>query len=75
MRRNPAICCLAHPWLKHVATYCSCRLFFVVNKMDTIRVSEGLDEDATREYVADLVTTQLADEGFQLRPEQVRFTA
>jgi tRNA U34 5-carboxymethylaminomethyl modifying GTPase MnmE/TrmE len=47
------------------------RLFFVVNKMDTIRVSEGLDEDSTREYVANLVTTQLADEGFQLRPEQV----
>jgi hypothetical protein len=29
-----------------------CRLFFVVNKVDTIRMSEGLDEDATREYVA-----------------------
>ena len=48
------------------------RLFFVVNKMDTLRVSEGLDEEATREYVAQLVTAQLADEGFQLRPEQVR---
>ncbi len=24
------------------------RLFFVVNKMDTLRISEGLDEDATR---------------------------
>lgn len=48
-----------------------CRLFFVVNKMDTIRLSEGLDEDATREYVAQLVTEQLSGEGFQLRPEQV----
>ena len=48
-----------------------CRLFFVVNKVDTIRVSEGLDEDATREYVAELVTAQLSGDGFQLHPEQV----
>lgn len=40
--------------------------------MDTIRLSEGLDEEATREYVASLVTAQLAGEGFQLRPEQVQ---
>ena len=49
-----------------------CRLFFVVNKVDTIRMSEGLDEDATREYVAELVTAQLSGDGFQLHPEQVR---
>lgn len=48
-----------------------CRLFFVVNKVDTIRMSEGLDEDATREYVAELVTAQLSGDGFQLHPEQV----
>lgn len=38
--------------------------------MDTIRLSEGLDEDATREYVAQLVTEQLSGDGFQLAPEQ-----
>lgn len=34
-------------------------------------MSEGLDEDATREYVAELVTAQLSGDGFQLHPEQV----
>jgi hypothetical protein len=50
-----------------------CRLFFVVNKMDVIRTSEGLGENATRQYVAQLVTQQLSAEGggFQLQPEQV----
>ena len=48
-----------------------CRLFFVVNKVDTIRMSEGLDEDATRQYVAELVTQQLSGDGFQLHPDQV----
>ena len=50
-----------------------CRLFFVVNKMDMIRTSQGLGEDATRQYVAELVTQQLSGNGndFQLHPEQV----
>ena len=50
-----------------------CRLFFVVNKMDMIRTSEGLGEEATRQYVAQLVTQQLSGDGnnFQLHPEQV----
>jgi hypothetical protein len=50
-----------------------CRLFFVVNKMDMVRTSHGLGEDATRQYVAELVTQQLSGDGndFQLHPEQV----
>lgn len=34
-------------------------------------MSDGQDMEATREYVADLVTRQMGCEGFQLRPEQV----
>lgn len=47
------------------------RLFFVVNKADMIETSEGMDAEATREYVADLVTSQMRDESFQLSPDQV----
>uniref|UniRef100_A0A7S3R370 Dynamin N-terminal domain-containing protein n=1 Tax=Dunaliella tertiolecta TaxID=3047 RepID=A0A7S3R370_DUNTE len=47
------------------------RLFIAVNKVDASLVSEGQDADATREYVAELVTQQMACEGFQLRPDQV----
>ena len=47
------------------------RLFFVVNKIDVMHVSEGLDEDELREYVADVVTKQMNFTTFQLRPEQV----
>lgn len=38
-----------------------------------IRTSHGLGEDATRHYVAQLVTQQLSGDGndFQLHPEQV----
>eukprot|EP00983_Pelagomonas_calceolata_P012365 396142-Pelagomonas_calceolata.AAC.3 len=39
--------------------------------VDASLVSEGQDADATREYVAELVTQQMACEGFQLRPDQV----
>jgi len=49
----------------------SLRLRFVVNKIDTIRGAEGLDEEETKVYVANLVTQQLSGEGFQLLPEQV----
>ena len=47
------------------------RLFFVVNKIDLTRTSEGLDPDEIKHYVANLVTSQLATEGFQLSPDQV----
>ena len=48
------------------------RLFFVVNKADMIETSEGMDAEATKEYVADLITSQMRDESFQLSPDQVR---
>lgn len=47
------------------------RLFFAVNKVDLMHTSEGLETDEIKEYVADLVTRQLASEGFQLSPDQV----
>lgn len=47
------------------------RLFFVVNKIDEMHVTEGLEEDELREYVADLVTRQMNIPSFQLRPDQV----
>ena len=47
------------------------RLFFVVNKVDLMRTSEGLEPEEIKEYVAALVTSQLATEGFQLLPDQV----
>ena len=47
------------------------RLFFVVNKIDLTRTSEGLEPDEIKHYVANLVTSQLATEGFQLSPDQV----
>ena len=47
------------------------RLFFVVNKVDLMRTSEGLEPEEIKEYVANLVTSQLATEGFQLLPDQV----
>ncbi|DBA78877.1 hypothetical protein WJX77_008617 [Trebouxia sp. C0004] len=47
------------------------RLFFVVNKADMIETSEGLDAEATKQYVADLITSQMQDESFQLKPDQV----
>lgn len=51
------------------------RLFFVVNKIDLTRTSEGLDPDEIKHYVANLVTNQLATEGFQLSPDQVSWSA
>lgn len=48
------------------------RLFFVVNKADMIETSEGLDAEATKQYVANLITHQMQDESFQLKPEQVQ---
>ncbi len=47
------------------------RLFFVVNKVDTMATSEGQGPEETRRYVAELVTRQLNLEGFHLAPEQV----
>lgn len=47
------------------------RLFFVVNKADMIETSEGLGAEATKQYVADLITSQMQDESFQLKPDQV----
>ena len=47
------------------------RLFFVVNKVDLMRTSEGLKPEEIKEYVANLVTSQLATEGFHLLPDQV----
>ena len=49
------------------------RLFFVVNKIDLTRTSEGLEPDEIKHYVANLVTSQLATEGFQLSPDQVSY--
>ena len=51
------------------------RLFFVVNKIDLTRTSEGLEPDEIKHYVANLVTSQLATEGFQLSPDQVNCRA
>ena len=49
------------------------RLFFVVNKVDLMATSEGLEAAEIRDYVAHLVTSQLAScEGFRLAPEQAR---
>lgn len=47
------------------------RLFFVVNKVDLMHTTEGLKDEEVREYVADLVTSQLSVEGFRLSPDQV----
>lgn len=47
------------------------RLFFVVNKVDLMHTTEGLKDEEVREYVADLVTSQLLVEGFRLSPDQV----
>ena len=71
-------------WLQRVSGLCplqdinpqlvarlSQRLFFVVNKVDLMRTSEGLEPEEIKEYVANLVTSQLATEGFQLLPDQV----
>ncbi len=41
-------------------------------QVDLIDRTEGLAHGAIRKYVAELVTSQLGDAGFQLRPEQVR---
>ena len=38
--------------------------------MDTLRLSEGLDEAETRRYVSELITVQLGGD-FQLPPEQI----
>lgn len=53
-----------------VARLCS-RLFFAVNKMDQADESIGLDEEETREYVAEMVTRQLNCPDFRLHPDQV----
>ncbi|KAG1654245.1 hypothetical protein FOA52_005800 [Chlamydomonas sp. UWO 241] len=47
------------------------RLFFVVNKVDTMATSEGQGPEETQQYVAELVTRQLGLDGFRLAPEQV----
>ena len=47
------------------------RLFFVVNKADMIETSEGLDAESTKQYVAQLITHQMQDTSFQLKPDQV----
>ena len=49
----------------------SCRLFFAVNKMDQAGEGQGLDEEETKDYVAQLVTRQLDCPGFSLHPDQV----
>lgn len=49
----------------------SSRLFFAVNKMDQADESIGLDEEETREYVAEMVTRQLNCPDFKLHPDQV----
>jgi hypothetical protein len=46
-------------------------LLLCLAQVDAAHVSDGQDMEATREYVADLVTRQMGCEGFQLRPEQV----
>ena len=48
------------------------RCFFVVNKKDVADSAEGMGEEETREYVAALVTEQMAVPGFELAPEQAR---
>ena len=48
------------------------RLFFVVNKIDSMHSSKGLQEEELCEYVADLITKQMNSEAFQLRPDQVK---
>lgn len=47
------------------------RLFFVVNKVDEMHTSEGLNADELREYVAELVTRTMNIASFQLKPDQV----
>jgi hypothetical protein len=58
----------------YAASCCQMRSIslFVSLQVDAAHVSDGQDMEATREYVADLVTRQMGCEGFQLRPEQVR---
>jgi hypothetical protein len=40
-------------------------------QFDAAQTNDGQDEDATREYVAQLVTRQMGLEGFALDPRQV----
>lgn len=47
------------------------RLFFVVNKIDSMHSNVGLQEEELCEYVADLITKQMNCPEFQLKPEQV----
>eukprot|EP00775_Hariotina_reticulata_P005529 gene5529-5763_t len=49
----------------------SSRLFFAVNKMDQADEGCGLDDDQTREYVAEMITCQLNCPDFKLHPDQV----
>eukprot|EP00879_Flechtneria_rotunda_P004959 GHRR01005234.1.p1 GENE.GHRR01005234.1~~GHRR01005234.1.p1 ORF type:complete len:470 (+),score=121.45 GHRR01005234.1:171-1580(+) len=53
-----------------VSRLCS-RLFFAVNKMDQADEGCGLDDDETRQYVAEMVTQQLNCPNFKLHPDQV----
>ena len=46
------------------------RLFFVVNKIDSMHSNAGLQEEELCEYVADLITKQMNCPEFQLKPEQ-----
>ena len=45
------------------------------SQVDLINTCDGLDEEELREYVADLITSQLNNEAFQLLPEQVSQSA
>ncbi|KAI7841857.1 hypothetical protein COHA_004386 [Chlorella ohadii] len=47
------------------------RLFFAVNKIDMAESCEGLGEEETRAYVAELVSHQLGVPGFHLDPDQI----
>lgn len=47
------------------------RLHFVVNKADMKHVCEGMDHEATQEYVASLLNSQMSLESFQMEPSQV----
>lgn len=47
------------------------RLHFVVNKADVKHVCEGMDGEATQEYVASLLNSQMSMESFQMQPSQV----
>ena len=73
--------CMSRPVISQLADHawkcgpraCTCALLHQCApvQVDLIDRTEGLDHGAIREYVAQLVTTQLGDSGFLLRPDQV----